>query len=139
MAAYSYKFARAKIPQYITDAIDGYEGEANYDGDLWIAADEYIVHLETELARQYEMTGKMHNEKLLDWLKNRPQDCCYCYGPVIQEDSKESTIDSLYGKLTEREKTINNLPYGTYSWFHLAHQDDICATRTVDLGDNNEL
>ena len=51
----------------------------------------------------------------------------------------EYKVDSLYGKLTEREKLINNLPYGTYSWFHLAPQDDICVTRIVELGENNEL
>ncbi len=50
----------------------------------------------------------------------------------------EAKIDSLYEKLTEREKLICNLPYGSYSWFHLAPQDDICVTHTVNLGDNND-
>ena len=88
MAAYSYKYARAKIPEYITDAIDDYEGEANYDGDLWIAADEYIIHLENEFAKQYEITKRMDNQKLLDWLKTRTPDSSYCHGPVIDEEGK---------------------------------------------------
>lgn len=92
MAAYSYKYARAKIPEYVTNLIEDYEGEANYDGDLWVAADNYIVELEIELARQYEITGMMHNEKLLDWLKNRPQYADYCDGPLIREEPDNAII-----------------------------------------------
>lgn len=83
MGAYSYKYVRDQLPYYLTDAED-YEGGANYDGDQWHAASNYITELENELAFQYRITRKFDNEKLLEWLKSR-ESTSYADGPVIKE------------------------------------------------------
>ncbi len=87
MAMYNYKYVRDQIPEYVTESIEDYEGGCDYDGDMWCAASEYIDHLEAELAKQYAETGKMHNEKLLEWLKTR-KETCYVGGPVIPTDDE---------------------------------------------------
>jgi hypothetical protein len=47
MAYYTYKVVRDLLPQHIIDAMgDDYEGGANYDGDQWLAAAEYIKELQ---------------------------------------------------------------------------------------------
>ncbi len=46
MAYYAYKNVRDLLPQHIIDKQGpDYEGEANYDGDMWIAAADYIEEL----------------------------------------------------------------------------------------------
>ena len=86
MAAYAYKWVKDYIPPFITDSMEDYEGEANYDGDLWDAAHEYICALEQEVAFQHEITKTAHSPNLLNWLKNRPE-TFYCGGPVIKGNS----------------------------------------------------
>ena len=50
MAYYSYKEVRDLLPEdtaekYLLRYGQEYEGEANYDGDQWTAAADYIVEL----------------------------------------------------------------------------------------------
>lgn len=82
MGAYHYKYVRDQVPLYVTEGIADYEGGCDYDGDLWVAASEYIEELERELAKQYAATKTMHNERLLAWLKTREK-TPYVGGPVI--------------------------------------------------------
>ena len=83
MGAYNYKYVRDQLPPHLTSDVDGYEGDAGYDGDQWCAAADYINALEKELVRQYEQTGVMHDGKLLAWLKTRPKSN-YNAGPAIE-------------------------------------------------------
>lgn len=82
MGAYAYKYVRDQLPPYLTTETEDYDGDANYDGDQWNAAADYITELEQELAKQYAQTKTMHNEKLLHWLQTRPQ-YPYNAGPAI--------------------------------------------------------
>jgi hypothetical protein len=82
MAGYSYKYVRDKLPPYLTYENEDYEGSADYDGDLWVAACCYIDEIEQELSNQFAITKVMNNEKLLDWLKTRPE-TIYNHGPAI--------------------------------------------------------
>ena len=89
---YSYKYVRDLLPGYLTDDVEGYEGDPGYDGDQWDAASEYIEELEAELAFQYTLTGKTGNDRLVKWLRERPK-TFYNNGPVIpykEESRKES-------------------------------------------------
>lgn len=85
MGTYSYKYASARIPDFIKDDIDDYEGGCDYDGDMWIAVSNYIDELEDELKKQYALTKKIHSERLMEWLKNRPKSY-YVDGPMIIGD-----------------------------------------------------
>ena len=80
MGAYAYKYVRDYLPEFVKD--DDYEGSADYDGDQWYAAEEYIKALEKEIVHQYGLTSKFNNFNLLEWLKHRPK-TSYCDGPVI--------------------------------------------------------
>ena len=52
MAYYNYKRVRDLIPQFIIDQQgEDYEGLADYDGDLWCAASDYIKLLVSLLDR----------------------------------------------------------------------------------------
>ena len=52
MAYYNYKYVRDQLPNFIIqDMGEDYEGEAGYDGDQWIAASNYIDHLEKQLLK----------------------------------------------------------------------------------------
>jgi hypothetical protein len=47
MAYYAYKEVRDILPQWLIDSQGAsYQGEADYDGDQWIAAAEYIIYLQ---------------------------------------------------------------------------------------------
>ena len=92
MGAYNYKYVRDQLPPYLTMGADGYEGDANYDGEQWCAAAYYITELEQELAKQYAQTKTMHNDKLLYWLKTRPASH-YNKGPAIVD----AAIDAAHG------------------------------------------
>jgi hypothetical protein len=37
MAGYAFKYVRDLIPPFVVEAIDEYEGDPNYDGDMWCA------------------------------------------------------------------------------------------------------
>ena len=74
MAAYNYKYIRDRVPEFITDNIQGYEGTCDYDGDLWLAAADYIDALETEIAQQHQLTHKVHNKELEQWLTDPERD-----------------------------------------------------------------
>ena len=84
MAAYNYKYVSSTLPDFAKEGIEDYEGTADYDGDLWFAAGNYLQELEKELAYQYSKTKKFQSGRLLDWLKTRPQDS-YNNGPMIKE------------------------------------------------------
>lgn len=73
MGSYCYKYTRDLIPPYITEAIENYEGGCDYDGDMWIAASNYISELESELVNQYSKTNTIDNKNLLLWLKSRKE------------------------------------------------------------------
>ena len=52
MAYYNYKIVRDLIPQFIIDQQgEDYDGSADYDGDLWCAASDYIELLISLLER----------------------------------------------------------------------------------------
>ena len=57
MAYYAYKQVRDLLPQHIIDAQGpDYEGAADYDGDQWVAAADYIVELrEQNETQRYEI------------------------------------------------------------------------------------
>ena len=47
MAYYAYKTVRDLLPKHIIDAMgEDYEGDGNYDGDQWYAAESYILELQ---------------------------------------------------------------------------------------------
>lgn len=69
MAAYAYKYVRDLLPPWLTE-VEGYEGEANYDGDQWYAAADYIQELE-KLISKIQPVLKEH--RVYDWIKNRPK------------------------------------------------------------------
>lgn len=78
MAGYTYKWVRDRVPPYITDEMgEDYEGGADYDGDLWIAASNYIDALEAELKKQCDHGGitAIYDTQLFEWLRNRPKSC----------------------------------------------------------------
>jgi hypothetical protein len=83
VGAYAYKYTRDLLPPYITDR-DGYDGDANYDGDMWYATQDYIEELEMELSLQYQKTQDFANQPLKKWLTERPK-TFYCSGPAIHE------------------------------------------------------
>jgi hypothetical protein len=83
MGAYTYKYVRDQLPPHLTyENPNGYDGAADYDGDQWAAASDYIDELEAELAKQFAATGAMQDTRLLAWLRTRPK-TNYCTGPVI--------------------------------------------------------
>lgn len=82
MAAYAYKYVRDLLPDYLTNDVEGYEGDPGYNGDQWYATSHYIHELEAEIAAQYKETQRIHNEKLYLWLKNR-EETLYSLGPVL--------------------------------------------------------
>jgi len=46
MAYYAYKNVRDLLPEFIIKAQgEEYEGDSNYDGDMWYATAEYIEEL----------------------------------------------------------------------------------------------
>ena len=54
MAYYAYKHVRDLLPKFIIDKQgDKYEGDGNYDGDQWYAAEDYILYLQS-LVLQHE-------------------------------------------------------------------------------------
>ena len=71
MAAYNYKYVRDRLPPYLTDEVEGYEGSCDYDGDMWCSAADYIDALEHEIAKQYAATKTISDEKLFTWMKTR--------------------------------------------------------------------
>ena len=82
MGAYNYKYVRDQLPPYLTDEVEGYEGGCDYDGDMWAAASDYIIALETEIAKQFARTQVMNDQNLLHWLKTRPK-TSYNAGPAV--------------------------------------------------------
>lgn len=82
MAMYAYKFVRDQLPPYLTTDKEGYEGDANYDGDQWDAAAEYIAALEAEVSKQIAGSHVVFDRQLCDWLKTR-QKTLYVDGPAI--------------------------------------------------------
>jgi hypothetical protein len=70
MAYYNYKVVRDMIPDDFRDAFikefeaDGrveYDGDANYDGHMWLLVAEYIEHLQEELERKEGVNGSTTN------------------------------------------------------------------------------
>lgn len=49
MGSYAYKEVVYSLPEWTTEAIEDYDGDANYDGDAWIATAIYIDFLERRL------------------------------------------------------------------------------------------
>lgn len=60
MAYYNYKYVRDRLPPFIIAEMGpDYEGSCDYDGDQWIAADNYIAHLQdviTKLIPNYDFS-----------------------------------------------------------------------------------
>lgn len=52
MAYYNYKLVRDRLPSWVTDEMGpDYEGGSSYDGDQWVAADNYIEYLELQVRK----------------------------------------------------------------------------------------
>jgi len=69
MAYYAYKEVRDLIPNDFRDRFEEsfkvengreYDGDANYDGDMWLLAAAYIEHLQCELKAK-ENNGRPDN------------------------------------------------------------------------------
>lgn len=46
MAYYAYKHVRDLLPDWVVkEQGEGYDGDGNYDGDQWYAAETYIKYL----------------------------------------------------------------------------------------------
>ena len=88
MGAYNCKYVRDQLPPFITEAIDNYEGSCDYDGDMWVAASDYIEVLEYELKQQVENSQMMFNPDLYNWLSTRKA-TPYVGGPVINTTKEE--------------------------------------------------
>lgn len=71
MGYYAYKSVRDQLPHFIIDAIPGYQGDADYDGDQWHAASDYIALLEGELIRLAQQGHTFADERLQSWLAPR--------------------------------------------------------------------
>jgi len=84
MGAYNYKYVRDQLPPYITEEIADYEAGCDYDGDMWVAASDYMVDLEQELFDQYAITKTIANKKLLNWLKTRNK-TSYADNPKLED------------------------------------------------------
>lgn len=63
MAYYAYKNVRDLLPEWIIqEQGSNYQGDANYDGDQWIAASDYIEYLVTkikELNPEFDFTKRV--------------------------------------------------------------------------------
>jgi hypothetical protein len=71
MAYYAYKAVRDLLPKHIIDAqgVD-YEGEANYDGDQWYAAEAYINELRDLVIEAVSLINeKSLNDQFESWLE----------------------------------------------------------------------
>lgn len=71
MAYYNYKLVLDQLPPFITDAIHGYDGDANFNGDQWIAAHNYISLLEAELIGLARRGNTVADDRLRAWLSER--------------------------------------------------------------------
>jgi len=50
MSYYNYKYVRDQLPEWIIkEQGEDYEGDANYDGDQWCAASDYIDYLVSKI------------------------------------------------------------------------------------------
>ena len=62
MAYYAYKNVRDLLPDHIIEAQGpDYEGTCDYDGDMWIAAADYIIELRAENEKLREALQKIAN------------------------------------------------------------------------------
>jgi hypothetical protein len=73
MGSYAYKYVSDLLPPHLTSDKPDYEGEANYDGDQWYAAAEYIAELEAELRKQIAGSKVVFDRRLVEWVKSRPK------------------------------------------------------------------
>jgi hypothetical protein len=71
MADYAYKTVRDLLPKHIIDAQGAdYEGEANYDGDQWYAAEAYINELRDLVIEAVSLINeKSLNDQFESWLE----------------------------------------------------------------------
>lgn len=59
MAYYAYKTVRYLLPEFIIKKQgEDYEGDGNYDGDQWYAAEDYILWLESKIPNLKELQEK---------------------------------------------------------------------------------
>lgn len=80
MAYYAYKTVRDLLPEHIIKQMgDDYEGDGNYDGDQWYAAEAYILELQE------------HRKALLEALQEAKVALEWCVeqggGPVCEHES----------------------------------------------------
>ena len=82
MAYYAYKHVRDLLPKHIIDAQGpDYEGNGNYDGDQWYAAQDYILELidqrDTARAELAKLANAELPEPLMLMLPNQPETAVY--------------------------------------------------------------
>jgi len=59
MAYYAYKTVRDLLPKFIIDKQgEDYEGDGDYDGDQWYAAQDYILWLQEQIPNLKELEEK---------------------------------------------------------------------------------
>ena len=59
MAYYAYKTVRDLLPEFIIKKQgEDYEGDGNYDGDQWYAAEDYIIWLKSKIPNIKELEEK---------------------------------------------------------------------------------
>lgn len=84
MASYTYKYVRDLLPEWAKEGIEKYDGDANYDGDMWLAACDYILCLEGEVAKHVTTTNTHYDARLYDWLKSREKGVYNPEGPLVR-------------------------------------------------------
>lgn len=72
MANYSYKDTCSSIPYFYEESFDEkygreFDGDANYDGDYWLIADDYISDLESRL-NEYKSLANLTGVEAVDKL-----------------------------------------------------------------------
>ncbi len=65
MAYYAYKTVRDLLPKWIIDQQGPeYEGDSNYDGDMWYATEDYINYLQNVI-KSLDSTFDLTKERQL--------------------------------------------------------------------------
>lgn len=102
MAYYAYKHVRDLLPQHIID-MQGpdYEGNGNYDGDQWYAAEDYILEL---IAQRDALTAERDALRAeVERLKN--SGLCKvekCIALEAERDALKSQLDGYTVMMTAR-------------------------------------
>lgn len=92
MARYAYKEVRDLLPNHIIENMGpDYDGDANYDGDMWCATANYIEELIAQRnALQAKIDGGIRVHAVIDW-----EDETMPYYICCNHDNDEKFIHKL--------------------------------------------